>query len=129
MKNETNSGRDFAIKVMEALSGKCSGADCFAVNFKEEEDGTRRVQLIAIDSEGENGPGLATLQQAVGGYIEVLPLPDTGWEMVTNEEAKLSNDHAVHPIGTDIWQGVWNGANGDYIAGSSIVLCRIGVMK
>lgn len=70
------------------------------------------------------GEQLAVLQQAVGGYIEVLPLPGGG-NMVLDEEGKLKG-YQYNPHATALLMG-WIQAD-DYIVGD-VVITKKGELK
>lgn len=81
------------------------------------------VQTIRL---GNDGDALSTLQAAVGGFIEAVPLPDfiKGSDRATcyvNEEGKYTPECQYNPRGTDFMVPGVGLMWGDYIAGSLVV--------
>lgn len=62
---------------------------------------------------------LKFLQESVGGYIQIVPLGESGDVMVINEEGKIAN-LPINTKATAIFRR-WNGGD-DYIVGDVLVL-------
>lgn len=63
---------------------------------------------------------MQALQQIVGGYIEVVPLPNRRY-LVINEDAKLVH-HEVNQLATDTAQAAQSIRKDDYIAGTAVIV-------
>lgn len=78
-----------------------------------EPDNTYR--MIDLDA----GDSLATLKQAVGGYIEGVPLRGSPYTFIVNEEGKFTEQPS--PIASAIFRQAYPGTE-DFIAGAAVLV-------
>jgi len=76
---------------------------------QDSEDGTHKV--LSLDQ----------LQKAVGGYIEIVRLPDGRPWGICHEEGKLEGK-AFNTVATSLWYTQCGFVHGDYLVGDIIVL-------
>lgn len=82
------------------------------------------IAIVRTDNSvdlGHYDADLRSLQQIVGGYIEVVNLDNPEIIMIGNEEAKLTAEPKLNSIATMIYELCW-GFGHDYIAGD-VIMC------
>jgi len=77
------------------------------------------AKVIKIDGSERDlyDVGLESLQQAVGGYIQIVPTNDGRW-LVLDEEGKLK-EKQVNRKGTELTRGIVD--DSDFIVGDVVV--------